>query len=68
MFKLGSGDTYNDAAAHQLVAGSFAKMPKEMHHYAAAKGETIIQIYGPGPFVINYLNPGDNPSKKTGTN
>ena len=26
----------------------------------------IVQIYGPGPFVVNYLNPNDDPTKKTG--
>jgi quercetin dioxygenase-like cupin family protein len=66
VFRLGAGDTFNDAAAHALSAGSFARMPKEVHHFAAAKGETIIQIYGPGPFVVNYLNPADNPSRKAG--
>jgi hypothetical protein len=35
-----------------------------MHHYAAAKGETVIQVHGVGPFVVNYVNPADDPSKK----
>jgi quercetin dioxygenase-like cupin family protein len=65
-FTVGSGDTFDESAARALPAGSFTKMPKRMHHYAGAKGETIVQIYGPGPFVINYLNPKDDPSK-TGT-
>jgi quercetin dioxygenase-like cupin family protein len=63
-FKLGMGDKSAAAAARDLPAGSFAKMPKEMHHFAMAKGETIVQIYGPGPFVVNYLNPTDDPSRK----
>lgn len=66
-FKLGAGDTYSDLATHELTAGSFAKLPKRMHHFAGARGETIIQIYGPGPFVINYLKPSDDPSKNIGT-
>ncbi len=67
VFKIGGGDTYSDSATHELTAGSFTKMPKRMHHFAGAKGETIIQIYGSGPFVVNYLNPADDPSKKSGT-
>jgi quercetin dioxygenase-like cupin family protein len=67
VFKLGSGDTYGDSATHALPAGSFAKMPKQAHHFAGAKGETIVQIYGSGPFVVNYINPADDPSRKTGT-
>jgi hypothetical protein len=38
-----------------------------MHHFAAAKGETIVHIYGPGPFAMTYVNPADDPSKKSGT-
>jgi hypothetical protein len=39
-------------------------MPKGMRHYAAAKGETIIQVHGTGPFDITYVNPADDPRKK----
>jgi hypothetical protein len=67
VFKIGEGDTFSDSAIHELAAGSFTKMPKRMHHFAAAKGETIVQIYAPGPFVVNYVNPADDPSKKSGT-
>ncbi len=67
VFKLGSGDTYSDSATHALPTGSFAKMPKHAHHFAGGKGETIVQIYGSGPFVVNYINPADDPSRKTGT-
>jgi hypothetical protein len=42
-------------------------MPKEMRHFAAAKGEVVVQIYGNGPFVVNYLNPSDDPTKKNST-
>ena len=63
---LGMGNTANDAAARMMPAGSFVKMPKEMRHYALAKGETIIQIDGEGPFVVNDVNPKDDPSKKPG--
>jgi hypothetical protein len=39
-------------------------MPKRMHHFATAKGETIVQVYAMGPFVLNYVNPADDPRKK----
>jgi hypothetical protein len=35
-----------------------------MHHYAGAKGETIIQIHGQAPVKFNYINPADDPSMK----
>jgi hypothetical protein len=29
-----------------------------------AKGTTVVQVHGVGPFVVNYINPADDPSKK----
>src|SRR5262245_35459009 len=63
-FRLGMGDAAAETAMHTLPAGSFAKMPREVRHFATTTGETIVQIHGAGPFVINYVNPSDDPSKK----
>jgi hypothetical protein len=52
-----------DAPAHQLGAGGFHFLPAKMHHAAQAKGETVVQINGNGPFDIHYLNPADDPTK-----
>jgi quercetin dioxygenase-like cupin family protein len=59
---LHMGDTM-EAAGHDLDAGSFHFLPGRMHHSAEAKGETVVQISGTGPFDIHYLNPADDPSK-----
>jgi anti-sigma factor ChrR (cupin superfamily) len=59
----GMGEKYDTASMHEFPTGSFLLMPKEMRHYAAARGETIVQLHGNGPFVINYVNPADDPSK-----
>lgn len=61
-FVLHMGDTM-DAPAHELGPGSYHFLPAKMHHAAEAKGETIIQVDGMGPFDINYLNPADVPNK-----
>ena len=53
-----------DLAKQSLPAGSFMRMPKEMRHFAWAKGETIIQVHGVGPFDITYVNAADDPRKK----
>ena len=45
-------------------AGSYANMAATMSHYAQAKGATVVQVHGVGPFVVNYVNPADDPSKK----
>jgi quercetin dioxygenase-like cupin family protein len=63
-FLAGKGDKFNADAAESLPAGSFVCMPKGMRHFAIAKGETIIQVHGIGPFDITYVNPADDPRKK----
>jgi anti-sigma factor ChrR (cupin superfamily) len=62
-FLAGMGEKYDTASLHEFPTGSFILMPKEMRHFAAARGETIVQLHGNGPFVINYVNPADDPSK-----
>jgi hypothetical protein len=31
-----------------------------------AKGDTVIQLHGQGPWQIIYVNPADNPQKPSG--
>jgi hypothetical protein len=67
-FRAGMGDAFSEPGLHDFPVGSFVKMPKHMSHFATAKGETVVQIYGNGPFVVNYVNPNDDPTKtKTST-
>lgn len=63
-FRAGMGDAYSEAALKDFPAGSYIKMPKEMRHFAGAKGETIVQVSGEGPFILNYVNPNDDPTTK----
>jgi hypothetical protein len=61
---MGVGEKGDAAKMHALTAGAFGKMPKEVRHYAAAKGLTVIQVSGIGPFEVNYVNPNDDPRRK----
>jgi quercetin dioxygenase-like cupin family protein len=61
---MGEGEKFDPEHAMELSAGSFTRMPKTMRHFAMAKGETIIQLHGIGPFAIIYVNPADDPRKK----
>lgn len=58
---LGMGAKFDEAAAKQMEPGTFAIMPAGMQHFAFAKGETVVQISGKGPFEIKYVNPADDP-------
>ncbi|MDQ6699624.1 MAG: cupin domain-containing protein [Acidobacteriota bacterium] len=63
-FAAGMGDKLEASALHEFPTGSYIVMPKRMHHFASAKGETIVQIEAMGPFAINYVNAADDPRKK----
>lgn len=62
---VGMGTRFDETAGKELIAGSYALMPKGMRHFAWSSGETTIQIYGTGPFAITYVNPADDPRRKT---
>lgn len=63
-FVMGTGEKFDQAAAHEMAAGSFVRMPKGTRHFALAKGETVVQVHSVGPFQINYVNPNDDPRKQ----
>ena len=60
-FKLGMGDTADEAKAQMLPAGSFFAFPPGTPHYAFTEGETIVQISTNGPWGLTYVNPKDDP-------
>ena len=62
-FQLGMGDKVDQAAMQSLAPGAYHFLPGRMHHYAMAKGETVIELHGMGPFDLHYINPADDPSK-----
>ena len=62
---VGVGEKFDPAAGHELPTGSYAVMPQGVRHFAWAKGDTVIQVSGMGPFEINYVNPADDPRKAT---
>jgi len=61
-FNIGSGPTADSSNTKALKAGGFVILPAGMQHFASVKGETIFQVSSEGPFVINYINPQDDPS------
>jgi quercetin dioxygenase-like cupin family protein len=63
-FLMGTGEKFDEKATMELPPGGFSHMPKGTKHFAMAKGETIVQVHGVGPFEINYVNPADDPRKK----
>jgi len=58
---LGMGDSVPTSGADVLAAGSFITAKAQAHHFAVARGKTVVQVHGEGPFVITYVNPKDDP-------
>lgn len=63
-FNVGMGNKWDDKAMTPLGPGGWATMNAKAPHYASAKGETILQVGGMGPFVLKYVDPKDDPMKK----
>lgn len=65
-FMLGFGERLDRSATRALPAGSYAMLPKKAPHYNVMKGETILQFHGIGPYDSQYMNPADDPTRKSG--
>ena len=63
-FKVGMGDSFDESKMGAFPAGSFAFLDPDMHHYAMASGEVVVQVHGKSPLQFNYVNPNDDPSRK----
>lgn len=60
---MGAGQKLDEANATLIKPGGFGSMPGKSPHYAFTKEGCTIQIHAMGPFIINYINPADDPSK-----
>lgn len=60
-FNIGHGEKLDRDAGTLLTAGGFVELPAGHPHFAWTSAETIVQIHGPGPFDITYIDPADNP-------
>ncbi len=60
-FRVGMGNTLNEASMKELGPGGYVVLPSGMAHFAKTTTDSIIQIDSEGPFQINYVNPADDP-------
>lgn len=63
VLRIGGGDTFDTSAGKALQVGGFALLPANMHHFAYAEKDTIVQVHGMGPFQLTYVNPADMPAQ-----
>jgi quercetin dioxygenase-like cupin family protein len=61
---LGMGETWDESTMQSLGPGGYVALPAQMRHSFVSKTASTFQVHGMGPFVVNYVNPADDPSKK----
>ncbi len=60
-FRVGMGTTFDTKTMMALGPGGFVTAPAGHAHYAAAQGQTVVQVHAIGPFALTYVNPADMP-------
>jgi hypothetical protein len=60
-FNFGMGDRFDESKTQPMPAGTYGYWPAGMKHFVWARGETILQFHGIGPWSIVYVNPADDP-------
>ena len=51
-FMAGIGTKFDATKMVALPAGSYCVLPAKVRHYAMAKGPTVVQLNGTGPFAM----------------
>ena len=64
-FNIGIGDNFDESKVMRIPAGAVTIMQPKTTHFAFFNEETILQVHGVGPWEVNYVNPADDPRKKT---
>jgi quercetin dioxygenase-like cupin family protein len=60
-FNIGMGDKFDERATKAMPAGTYGYWETGMKHFVWAKGETVVQFHGTGPWSIEYVDPKDDP-------
>lgn len=55
-FQLGTGTTVDDSKLVTYSPGDFVRMEANHPHFGGAKGATVIQLHGQGPFTMELVN------------
>jgi quercetin dioxygenase-like cupin family protein len=64
-FLVGLGDTLDPAKTNPMKPGDKGSLRANMHHFAIARGATIVAVTAKGPFAMTYVNAADDPRKKS---
>ena len=62
---LGMGDLVDVAKLPILRSGDFITFSAKQPHFDVARTEVVVQIHGMGPLTTTYVNPDDDPRRKS---
>ena len=65
MRAMGVGDKLDRSKSVALSPGSIMILQPKTNHFAWNKEEVIVQLNGNGPWGITYVNPADDPRKRS---
>lgn len=64
-FHIGMGDKFDAERAKPMPAGTYGYWEAGMKHFVWIRGETVVQFHGMGPWMIQYVNPDDDPRNQS---
>jgi len=62
-FWMAHGDQFDATKLKELKVGSHSLMPAGFRHFGLHKAGNLIEVFGEAPFVINFVNPEDDPNR-----
>jgi hypothetical protein len=62
-FLMAHGEKYDASKLIELKAGAHSIVPATMRHFGLHGANNMIEVFGEAPFVVNFVNPEDDPKR-----
>jgi hypothetical protein len=62
-FLMAHGEKYDASKLIELKAGAHSMVPATMRHFGLHRAGNVIEVFGEAPFVVNFVNPEDDPKR-----
>jgi mannose-6-phosphate isomerase-like protein (cupin superfamily) len=62
-FLIGPGEQFDASKLQEMKVGAHAMMPAGVRHFSLTKADNVIELFGEAPFVVNFVNPEDDPRR-----
>ena len=62
-FWMAHGEQFDAPKLQELKVGGYFMMPAGVRHFGLHKAGNLIEVFGVAPFVVNFVNPEDDPNR-----